>query len=160
MANIIELAQPQQGLDVRFNMAFPPVVPSGALNAARIGPFYAGCGAPGARCAPGAPLPESVETLRSAVRGQTLNGLVDAYLGGLGSTSVTLSNGQVVQVPEIPTPIRIIWMASVGISAFHGYRRSGGSLGWTLGWALLGSIFPVITPAVALAQGLGQRKKA
>jgi len=53
---------------------------------------------------------------------------------------------------EIATPI------SVGLSAYHGYKRNNGSIGWALGWGLLGGIFPVITPAIAVAEGFGKPK--
>lgn len=52
----------------------------------------------------------------------------------------------------------ILSAASVGVSAYHGYKRNNGSIGWAIGWAMLGGLFPVITPAIALAQGLGKRK--
>lgn len=61
-------------------------------------------------------------------------------------------------------PAAVSWLGaaavlgSVTASAFHGYRRSGGSAGAAIGWGLLGLVFPLITPAVALAQGFGQRK--
>lgn len=58
---------------------------------------------------------------------------------------------------------RFIWKllatASVGVSAYHGYKRHNGSIPWALGWGLLGGIFPVITPTIAIAQGLGTVKK-
>lgn len=53
-----------------------------------------------------------------------------------------------------------IVVASSGASAFHGYRRSRGSVGAAVGWGLLGALFPIITPAVALAQGFGKPKVA
>lgn len=57
---------------------------------------------------------------------------------------------------------RFIWKAlaaaSVGVSAYHGYKRHDGSIGWALGWGILGGIFPVVTPAIAFAQGLGKKK--
>jgi len=52
----------------------------------------------------------------------------------------------------------LISAASAGVSAYHGYKRNNGSIGWAVGWGLLGGIFPVITPAIAFAQGLGERK--
>lgn len=45
-----------------------------------------------------------------------------------------------------------------GLSGYHGYKRSGGSVGSALGWGLLGGLFPIITVPVALAQGFGKRK--
>ena len=54
------------------------------------------------------------------------------------------------------------WMvagiASVGASAYHGYKRNN-SVGWAIVWGLLGGLAPVITPAVAVAQGFGERKR-
>ena len=52
---------------------------------------------------------------------------------------------------EIVIPI------SVGLSAYHGYKRHNDSLGWGLGWGLLGGLFPIITPTVAFAEGFGKR---
>jgi hypothetical protein len=49
-------------------------------------------------------------------------------------------------------------IVSSGLSAYHGYRRNRGSVGWAVGWALLGGIFPIITPAIAFAQGFGKPK--
>lgn len=49
----------------------------------------------------------------------------------------------------------IIQAASIGICAYHGYKRNE-SVGWAIGWALLGGLFPIITPAIALAQGFGK----
>lgn len=53
----------------------------------------------------------------------------------------------------------LISTASMGLSAYHGYKRNDGSVGWAVGWGLLGGIFPVITPAIAFAQGLGEKKR-
>ena len=59
-------------------------------------------------------------------------------------------------------PARLLYgalqTASVGVSAYHGYKRNNGSIGWAIGWALLGGLFPVIVPAIALGQGLGEEK--
>jgi hypothetical protein len=52
----------------------------------------------------------------------------------------------------------LLAMASVGVSAYHGAKRHGGSIGWAIGWGLLGGLFPIITPAVAVAQGLSTCK--
>lgn len=49
-------------------------------------------------------------------------------------------------------------VGSVGLSAYHGYKRNNRSVGWAIGWGLLGGLFPVITPAIAFAQGIGERK--
>jgi len=42
------------------------------------------------------------------------------------------------------------------LCAYHGYRRSRGSLAWTFGWFLLGGAVPFLAVPVALAQGFGQ----
>ena len=64
------------------------------------------------------------------------------------------------QKPELVRNIGRVWSVvapiSAAVSAFHGYRRHRGSLGWALGWAVMGSLFPVITPTIAFAQGYGQ----
>lgn len=66
---------------------------------------------------------------------------------------------QVVQGPSAG-PLRILFyvldMASVGLSAFHGYRRHNGSVGAAIGWGLLGGLFPIVTPAIAMAQGFAK----
>jgi len=54
--------------------------------------------------------------------------------------------------------VSLIVAASVGASAFHGYRRHHGSIGWAVGWGVLGMFFPILTPAVALAQGFSRPK--
>ena len=58
--------------------------------------------------------------------------------------------------PELRMGVYALSALSAGASAFHGYRRNRGSLGWAIAWGLLGGVFPVITPAVALAQGFGK----
>lgn len=50
-------------------------------------------------------------------------------------------------------------LVSAGASAYHGYKRNGGSIGWGLGWGALGLLFPILTPSVALAQGYGKRQR-
>lgn len=49
-------------------------------------------------------------------------------------------------------------VVSVGLSAYHGYKRNQ-SIGWAIVWGLLGGIAPVITPAIAVAQGFGERAR-
>jgi hypothetical protein len=50
-------------------------------------------------------------------------------------------------------PVRIIWsaaiIASIPISAYHGYKRGHNSVGGAVIWGLLSVFFPIITPAVA-----------
>jgi hypothetical protein len=54
------------------------------------------------------------------------------------------------------TVYSLLSIASGAVSAYHGYKRHHGSIGWAIGWGLLGGIFPVITPAIAFAQGIGK----
>lgn len=71
---------------------------------------------------------------------------------------ITRPAGQVgeVQLSEgVRVAFTVAYLASVGASAYHGYRRND-SLGWGLWWAFMGGIFPVVTPAFALAQGFGE----
>lgn len=58
--------------------------------------------------------------------------------------------------PMIATVYRLLAIASAGVSAYHGYKRHNGSVGWAIGWGFLGGLFPVITPAIAFAQGIGK----
>lgn len=44
-------------------------------------------------------------------------------------------------------------------SAYHGYKRHGGSIGWAIGWAFMGALFPLLTPTIGYAQGWGTRKR-
>jgi len=64
---------------------------------------------------------------------------------------------------DLSPALRTFWtlagVASVGVSAYHGYKRNHGSIGWAIGWGLLGGIFPIITPAIAAAQGIGKPAK-
>jgi len=64
---------------------------------------------------------------------------------------------QMLNELKVSPTMQVVMMASTGLSAYHGYKRTG-SIGWALGWGLLGGLFPVITPAIALAQGFGKRK--
>lgn len=66
--------------------------------------------------------------------------------------------GEVAVVQPLSTISRIIVAASIGLSAYHGYRRND-SVGWAIWWALMGGLFPIVTPAIALAQGFGQRAR-
>jgi hypothetical protein len=53
---------------------------------------------------------------------------------------------------------QVIEAASVGLSAYHGYKRND-SVGWAVVWGVMGGLFPVIMPAIAFAQGFGQPAK-
>lgn len=39
------------------------------------------------------------------------------------------------------------------LSAYHGYKRNNGNLGWALAWYLAGSALPVVVPVIAFTQG-------
>ena len=39
------------------------------------------------------------------------------------------------------------------LSAYHGYKRNNGNLGWALAWFLMGSALPVVVPVIAFTQG-------
>lgn len=49
-------------------------------------------------------------------------------------------------------------LASGALMAYHGYRRSNGSLFWAALWALAGRWSPEYVVPLALAQGFGRRK--
>lgn len=53
---------------------------------------------------------------------------------------------------------KILSAASAGVSAYHGYKRNDGSVGWAIVWGVLGGAFPIITPAIAVAEGFGEPK--
>jgi hypothetical protein len=76
------------------------------------------------------------------------------HSGGIG-----LFGSEVQLLGDAGTTIwGLIAAASSGVSAYHGYKRNNGSIGWAIGWGLLGGLFPVIVPAVAFAQGIGEKK--
>lgn len=56
----------------------------------------------------------------------------------------------------LQTVVEVAVLASVGLSAYHGYKRNHGSLGWGIGWGVLGGIGFPFTPAIAAAQGFGK----
>ena len=64
--------------------------------------------------------------------------------------------GDAYDIVPMSTASRLIVAASIGLSAFHGYRRNQ-SVGWAIWWALMGGLFPIVTPAIAFAQGFGKR---
>jgi len=39
------------------------------------------------------------------------------------------------------------------LSAYHGFKRNNGNVGWALAWFLMGSAFPVVVPGYAFYQG-------
>lgn len=52
-----------------------------------------------------------------------------------------------------------IMALGAGLAGYHGYKRSGGSVGSAVGWGLLGGLVPIITVPVAFAQGFGKRRR-
>lgn len=42
------------------------------------------------------------------------------------------------------------------LSAYHGFKRNNGSLGWALAWFLMGSALPVVVPVIAFTQGFAE----
>ncbi len=77
---------------------------------------------------------------------------------GLGAFNQAPGLGQVTIAPALVVGLGLIQLASIGISAYHGYKRNN-STGWAIWWGLMGGIFPIVTPAIAFAQGLGKRAK-
>jgi hypothetical protein len=77
-------------------------------------------------------------------------------------TSTDAAVQQVVRttVEAVARPVVVLWglvtLLSIGLSAYHGYRRNRGSMEGAIGWGIAGGVFPVITPVVALMQGFGQ----
>lgn len=57
--------------------------------------------------------------------------------------------------PHISPAWALLSTVSLGLSAFHGYRRNHTVLS-AVGWGLLGGAFPIIVPAIAFAQGFGK----
>jgi len=45
---------------------------------------------------------------------------------------------------------------SAAVSAYHGYKRNRGDLGWTLAWFLGGAMLPVVVPVIAFTQGFAR----
>jgi hypothetical protein len=39
------------------------------------------------------------------------------------------------------------------LSAYHGFKRNNGNIGWALAWFLMGSALPIVVPVIAFTQG-------
>lgn len=103
----------------------------------------------------GAPLAlGGVRGIGGAVKLATL-GNVGRALGrvGLGEDPMPRPSGTATALWSL------LSAASMGASAFHGYRRHRGSIGWAVVWALMGGLFPIVVPAIALAEGFGKPMK-
>lgn len=118
-----------------------PTVPSG-MHAARLWASYQGCGSP-TGCAPAASKPSiPAQAVRAATE-----------LGSLGLLSDVAPQGS-----GLRTLGYVISATGAGLSAYHGYKRSRGSIGSAIGWGILGSFFGILTVPIALAQGFGKPK--
>lgn len=79
-------------------------------------------------------------------------------IGALGQAADSLSP---VSITVRPTGALIgAWwsLSTVSglLSAYHGFKRNNGSLGWALAWFLAGSALPVVVPVIAFTQGFAQ----
>jgi hypothetical protein len=79
-------------------------------------------------------------------------------MSALGQAADSLSP---VSITVRPTGVLIgAWwsLATVSglLSAYHGYKRNSGNLGWALAWFLAGSALPIVVPALAFTQGFAQ----
>lgn len=137
--------------DSRFALSWNYKTPhpqGGATGVAPMRPVWQGCGTPERPCHT---TPAPMYQLSRAVAG----------LGTLGNSETILGSD-----PDDPSPYNQRQLAIAGslallftgASAYHGYKRSGGSVGSAVGWAFLGLIAPIITLPVALAQGFAKRK--
>lgn len=68
-------------------------------------------------------------------------------------------SAQVTAWRRIGTAALYLSPVSAAASAYHGYKRNDGAIGWTVWWMVLGGLFPLVTPAIGLAQGWGKRKR-
>lgn len=85
----------------------------------------------------------------------------DLFSTSGSSTSPTMVTPPSYEMATFTKYAAILWLldaASIGLSAYHGYKRNRGSVGAAIGWGLLGGFFPVLTPAVAFAQGFSKPK--
>lgn len=53
----------------------------------------------------------------------------------------------------------LVSLASAGVSAYHGYKRSRGSISTAAFWGLGGLLFPVLIPIIALTQGFAKPER-
>lgn len=84
--------------------------------------------------------------------------LLDPNRGpAFGRASMTPTVGQLTS-EQTSTFLQVATAASIGLSAYHGYKRND-DLAWGIIWGLLGGIFPIITPAIALAEGYAVRSR-
>lgn len=79
-----------------------------------------------------------------------------AWRSNLFTNEQLTRSGQLAPADTWATLASALGLIGTGLGAYHGYKRSNGSIGWTIGWALLGGLFPIITIPVAYAQGFGK----
>ena len=73
---------------------------------------------------------------------------------GLGKLGLVTPYDQLS--PGARLALGTLQVASVGLSAYHGYKRNR-SVGWALWWGFCGGLLPIVTPVIAVAQGFGKR---
>lgn len=101
---------------------------------------------------------------RTFVPGPTSTDLTLAPFGasglqGLRALGQVMDSSTPAGVKALIIAYNVLGIAGMGLGAYHGYKRNGGSVGWAIGWGLLGGIFPIIVIPVAFAQGIGKRKR-
>lgn len=96
----------------------------------------------------------------SRVRAAQAFSVISQHRGfrGLGDVA---ADGTITPPPAMPPIVinpfvYVLEAASVGLSAYHGYKRNN-SVGWAIWWGLMGGLFPIITPVIAFAQGFSKR---
>jgi hypothetical protein len=79
-------------------------------------------------------------------------------MAALGQAADSLSPTSPLTITVRPTGALIgAWwsLSTVSglLSAYHGYKRNNGNLGWALAWFIMGSALPVVVPVIAFTQG-------
>jgi hypothetical protein len=79
-------------------------------------------------------------------------------MSALGQAADALSPAAPLTITVRPTGALIgAWwsLSTVSglLSAYHGYKRNNGNLGWALAWFIMGSALPVVVPVIAFTQG-------
>lgn len=94
--------------------------------------------------------------LRNSMQPSGILGAARRISGLSGSAFDTLADGEEASTSGFWLTFAVVSGIGAGLGGYHGYKRSGGSMGSAIGWGLLGGLFPVITTVVALAQGFGE----
>lgn len=80
-------------------------------------------------------------------------------MSALGQAADSLSPPMTITVRPTGALIGAWWSLSTVsglLSAYHGFKRNNGNLGWALVWFLAGSALPVFVPAMAFVQGFAK----